>query len=72
MNITTTYPELPEDVQKAVSELNALVNVTAAAVNPQTKSGFIGDPSIIALHNLMKMSEILQKLMSDYYDETAN
>ena len=69
MDFTTTYSELPDDVQKAVCELNALINVTAAAVNQQTRSGFIGNHDLLALHKLQQMSETVQKLMSDHHIE---
>jgi len=66
MKITTTYPELPDDVKSAIAELNALINVTAAMVNPKTKDGFIVDTEALSFENLKKMSEITQKLMREY------
>ena len=65
MKIVTTYSELPDDIKEAICEINALINVTAACVNPETRDGFIGDAHLIALHKLKRMSEITQELMMD-------
>lgn len=61
MKITTTYKELPKDVQSAVSELNAMVNVSYSLLMDDTNPNNI----IMTLDRLEKMNEILGKLLSD-------
>ena len=69
MDVTiTTYHELPEDVQSAVAELNALINCTSACVDRRFKHEFV-NPTTIAFNNLKKMSVIVQKLMLDEKNE---
>ena len=63
--MNTTYPELPDDVQKTISELNDLINITISYVNPQTKNDYMGNPDLMALHNLICMSGIVHELMDN-------
>jgi hypothetical protein len=65
MEIKTPYKDLPDDVKSAIAELNALVNVTGACLDPKFKNSFLKLPTIMAFDRVKKMSLITQQLMCD-------
>lgn len=59
--VTTDWPELPEDVRVAISDINANINVLLAYLTG-TSYGMNEDN---AKYHAFKISEICQDLMSE-------